>query len=46
MYLIDVYENEKRMNYYIQIYKYSCWFITTISVSIITLIFVYIKVKK
>jgi hypothetical protein len=27
MYMIDVYESEKKMNYYPYIYKYSCYFI-------------------
>ena len=46
MYLIDVYENEKRMKYYPQIYKYGCCIITTMSISIITLIIIFINIKE
>ena len=43
MYLIDVYENEKRMNYS-YIYKYSCYFIILILSVLLWSVVIYVVI--
>jgi hypothetical protein len=45
MYMIDVYENEKRMTYIPYIYKYSCYFITGAFVLGLWSLFLYSAIK-